>query len=502
MTVASKWTASSADSLAYSTAGELIAMLKSRQIGSEELLRLFLDRYERLNAPINAIVALDLDRAFDAARAADKALAHGDRVGALAGLPMTVKETYAAIGMRTTCGLPMLAANVSSEDAVPVGRLRAAGAVIFGKTNVPIAGADHQTDNPIYGLTRNPWALDRTVGGSSGGAAAALSAGLTPLELGSDIGGSIRIPAHMCGVFGHKSSYGLVPTRGHVPPMPGVMEEPPLAVAGPMARSARDLELALDILAARGPEKVPAAASTMQPSRHERLGDFRIALWGHDLPYAATAETREAIATLAGQLRAEGAKVSETARPGFDPQEALATYIRMLFSIILAEQPFALSPQERADLPEDAQFFASLMQDCATPDPGRWSRLERDRARLCDDWARFFGDWDAIVCPVFPSTAFEHDLSGEGLKAQLYRRRQVDDCDVVYLSQLSWPGLATLANLPSTVVPVPRQAGQLPLGLQIIGPAMDDRTTIRLAALIEERLGYVAARPPLEQTLG
>lgn len=480
------------DDLAYSSASDLLGRLHRREIGAEQLLERQLARIDRLNPAVNAIVAFDLDQARQAARAHDA----GDPAtgGLLAGLPITVKETYGARGMRTSCGLPFLADNISTEDAVAVARLRAQGAVLFGKTNVPIAGADHQTANPIYGLTRNPWDLERTVGGSSGGAAAALAMGFTALELGSDIGGSIRIPAHLCGVFGHKASHGLIPTLGHVPPMPGVMVEPDLAVAGPMARTAGDLALGLEALLRAGPGTSPSLAA---PSRHDRLDSFRVAVWSRDLPYAASAETVAALADLAAALAGAGATVSETARPGLDPATSLDVYLHSLFSIVLGGQPFALSAESRARMGPDAHYYGDILEACASgTGPGRAALLE-SRARLKRAWQAFFREWDVLVCPVFPTTAFNHDLSGEGLEAQLHRRRQVDDRDVVYMSQLSWPSLATVADLPATVVPVPRRPGQLPLGLQLIGPAMEDRTGLRLAALLEQDLGYRFARPPL-----
>lgn len=491
----------SAEDIAYSSATNLVQMLRTKQIGSQELLGIYADRIDLLNKPLNAVIAFDWDVAKEAARAADRHLAEGEDAGALSGLPMTVKETFEMKGTRTSVGLPFLANHYATQDSVAVGRLRQQGAVIFGKTNIPIGGADHQTDNPIYGLTRNPWDLERTVGGSSGGAAAALSAGLTPLELGSDIGGSIRIPAHLCGVFGHKSSYGLVPTRGHIPPMPGTVGEAELAVAGPMARTARDLEFAMDILTGAGPEDPPASTTRMAPSRHEKLSDFRIALWGQDFTYATSEETRNAIATLAVELETAGARVSVSARPDFDPQASLDIYLNTLFSIVMAGQAFKLSADERAHLPADALHYGQILENCSGTSAESWAALTKARHALHMCWQDFFRDWDVLVCPVFPTTAFKHDLSGEGMGAQLHRRRQVDDQDVVYMSQLSWSSLATIGHLPSTVVPVPRLEGQLPLGLQIIGPYFEDRTTIRLASLLEEQLGYRTSRPPLDRTL-
>lgn len=480
--------------IALLPAHELIGLLHRGEIGSEELLDIFLARCDRFNGEVNAVVAFDREGARTAARAADRRLARGDEAPLL-GLPMTIKDTFEVAGMPATCGLPMLADHVPERDADAVSRLRAAGAVIFGKTNVPIGGADHQSFNPVYGVTRNPWALDRTVGGSSGGAAAALAAGLTALELGSDIGGSIRIPAHFCGVFGHKASQGAISTRGHIPPMPGEQPVAELSVAGPMARSARDLEMALDLLYDPG----TSGAARLPASRSESLAGLRIAVWAKDLPFAADARVRAAMARVAADLARAGARVSDVARPEFDPQQSHDTYIRTLFSIVLGSQRFKLDPSEREALARDAQAYGAILEECAVPDPDRWQCLTRRRHGLHAAWRRFFADWDILVCPVFPTPAFEHDLSGEGLVAQLHRRRQVDDESHVYMSQLCWPGLATVGNLPATTVPVPRQSGELPVGVQLLGPFMEDRTPLRLAQLMERELGYVATPPPMAQ---
>ena len=207
--------------LALRSATQLIKLLKAREISAVELLELHLDRVSRLNPALNVIVDQDPDEARRAASEADAQLASGREAGPLCGLPMTIKDAWEVTGMRATCGIPPLAQHRPTRDADPVARLRSAGAVLFGKTNVPTGAGDHQSYNPIYGRSNNPWNLERTVGGSSGGAAGALAAGLTALELGSDIGGSIRCPAHFCGVYGHKPSYGVVPVRGHIPPDPG-----------------------------------------------------------------------------------------------------------------------------------------------------------------------------------------------------------------------------------------------------------------------------------------
>jgi len=256
------------------SAGELARAIREREVSSRELLEELLGRAERVNPALNAIVAWDVDRARAAAAAADEVTATGEPLGALHGVPMTVKDTYETEGLVTTAGAPELAQYVPQADAVVVARLKAAGAIIFGKTNSPLYAGDWQTYNDVYGRTNNPWDVTRTVGGSSGGAAAAVAAGLTPLEFGSDIGGSIRIPAHYNGVFGLKPSWGIVPLRGHIPGPPGSLVDPDIGVAGPIARSVADLKLALGLVA--GPLPQEAAGWRLEldpgPALHDVAG--------------------------------------------------------------------------------------------------------------------------------------------------------------------------------------------------------------------------------------
>ncbi len=266
---------------AFASAGELAARLRQGEVSSRDLLDLFLERVEKLNPRINAVVTVDAARARAEAEGADEALARGDEVGPLHGLPMTVKDSLETEGMLTTSGAGELAGHVPAKDAVAVARLRSAGAIIFGKTNLASYASDVQTFNDLFGTTNNPWSTERSPGGSSGGAAAALAAGLTALELGSDIAGSIRNPAHYCGVFGHKPSYGLVPLRGHIPGPPGTLAEMDLGVAGPLARDADDLELALDAVAGPLPEDA-AYRLRLPPARGSSLQDYRGAAWLDD----------------------------------------------------------------------------------------------------------------------------------------------------------------------------------------------------------------------------
>ncbi|HEY0342302.1 MAG TPA: amidase family protein, partial [Steroidobacteraceae bacterium] len=319
------------------SATELLRLMRERKLGSLELLDLQLARIERVNPRLNAVVAMDVEGARRSARAADSV--PDERRGPLHGLPITIKDAYETVGMTATCGFPELAGHRPQRDADAVARLRAAGAVPFGKTNVPFAAADHQSYNTLYGATNNPWNLERTPGGSSGGAAAAVAAGFSALELGSDIGGSIRCPAHFCGVYGHKSSYNLVSVRGHIPPPPGASSSPPLGVAGPMARSAADLELALDVLAAPVTPDLAAWSVRVPPSRHERLADFRVALWADQKSYSVDRRCVDAMHSYADDLRRVGVKVDSDARPEIDVEASDDLYVAMLFSTVSAGMP-------------------------------------------------------------------------------------------------------------------------------------------------------------------
>jgi amidase len=265
--------------IALQSARTLAEAIRRREISSRELLDHYLARVERLNPPLNAVVTVDVEGARRAADAADKALARGGASGPLHGVPMTIKDTYETAGMRTTCGFEPWSDHHPEGDAEPVRRLREAGAVVFGKTNTPTLAGDWQTHNPIFGVTNNPWSREHTTGGSSGGAAAAVAAGLTALELGSDIGGSIRVPSSWCGVCGHKPTWGVVPQHGHLPPPPGTLAETDLGVMGPIARTVDDLELALDIVA--GPHGHDAVGWRLElpPARATALRELRLAAW-------------------------------------------------------------------------------------------------------------------------------------------------------------------------------------------------------------------------------
>ncbi len=483
--------------LTFQPAWRLIEALQSRRVGALELLEAHLTAVASRNPRLNAVIALDEERARDAARAFDNASFEELRTKPLRGLPMTIKDTYEVVGMPATCGLPELAAHRPDQDAVAVAALRQAGAVIFGKTNVPVMASDHQTYNPVYGRTDNPWNPERTPGGSSGGAAAALAAGMTPLELGSDIGGSIRVPAHCCGVFGHKPSYGLVPRRGHIPPMPGMLYQAELAVAGPLARSARDLELALDLVARPEPLAATGWALALPAARHSRLSGYRAALWTDVPGYPLESASRAAIDAFAQDLEHLGVRIDRQATPPLDFTESFRLYFEVLMSIVGAggPSPPAMPAQAVGGGAGEAAEYAEIIGRASRQSLARWQTLCEQREQLFIAWREFFRDYDVAICPNLPTVAFPHDTSGDGPQAQLYRYIRVDGVKRPYFDNLMWPGIATVANLPATVLPTGRFVEKLPVGVQLIGPYLEDRTTLQLARLIEEALGGFVPPP-------
>jgi amidase len=474
---------------------QLVAALREGTLGSRELLESYLQRIERHNPRLNAVVTLDVERARRTADAADAARARGQSLGPLHGLPMTVKDTLETAGLRTTAGAPELAEHVPARDAALVARLRAAGAVIFGKTNTPAYAADVQTYNPVFGVTRNPWDLERSCGGSSGGSAVAVAAGLTSVGIGSDIGGSIRTPAHCCGVYGLKPTHGIVPGRGHIPGPPGSLGTYDLGVMGPLARSADDLALLLDVLAAPDERDAVAWRLELPPPRRRTLRDYRVAAWLDD-PFCPTdtAVRARGEATVAG-LRAAGVDVDDQARPVPDLGAVHHCYERLLWPILSG----GMGSDEVAEL---ARLAETTVSD-GTNDFDRfargvtlrhrdWIAVDEERQRLRAAWAEFFQRFDVLLCPVMSVPAIAHDHDGTVLSRSI----TVNGTARPYLDLIVWAGLVTMALLPATAVPVGRTPAGLPVGLQVVGAYLEDRTTIDFARHLGDVIGGYEP-PPL-----
>ncbi len=466
--------------LAFRSASDLAACIKARDIGCVELLNLYFDRVDRINADLNAIIVQIRDAAMARAEEADQALAKGEDWGPLHGVPMTTKESYDIAGTPTTWGAPHLKDNIASKDALAVSRLKAAGAVIFGKTNVPLMLSDFQSYNDIYGTTNNPWDLGRTPGGSSGGAAAALAAGLTGLETGSDIGGSIRNPAHFCGVFGHKPTWNLLPPRGHA--MPGILTPSDISVIGPLGRSASDVETTVRIMA--GPDEITSRGMKLDlPPLTKRLSELSVAVWRDDDMAPVDASVSARVDAVAQALADAGAHVDFDARP-VDARHSHTVYqclLQATMSARLPEDRYREIERRVAAMDSADDSIGAGIQRSQVARFREWTANNEQRTHLRWQWHEFFGRFDIVLAPMMATSAFVHDHRPFGERTVVVNGEAVS-----YFDQVFWAGLASVAYLPATVIPTGPDAAGLPIGVQIIGPEYGDLITIGVARLLEE----------------
>lgn len=466
--------------LAFRPATELADLIGSRTVGCRELLELYVARIERHNPTVNAVVTLDLAAARARADEADAALARGERWGPLHGLPVTIKDVFETAGLRTTCGVPALSDHVPVEDAVPVARLRAAGAIVFGKTNVPAWAADVVCRNELFGETVNPWDTTRTPGGSSGGAAAAVAAGLTAFELGSDLGGSIRYPAHFCGVFGLKPTWGLVPNRGHIPGPPGTLAEMDIGSPGPIARAAEDLDLALGVLAGADEPRAAVWRVEFPPPAVNR-----IAVWLDDRDYPIAADMRRLLEAAAAAVGA-----IETPPP-FSLRDATTLNMRLLgwFGELLASpedaERWRVEAASRPDPPDPRDALA--WQHWAGIRHSEWMAADEERHRLAARWREAFAGFDAVLLPVAPVPAIPKDQAELGVDRWL----EIDGTRRRWRELFAWSTLSGTLHLPSVSAPVGVTHEGLPVGIQVVAGYGRDRTAIEVA----RRLGSFAPPP-------
>ena len=481
--------------LHYQSATRLAALIRARKIGCLELLELYLARIQRHNGVINAVIWMDQRGARKFARAADAALARGESWGPLHGLPMTVKEAYDLAGSPSTHGIPAWRDNIASTDSLVVTRLKAAGANVFGKTNVPYAMADWQSYNDIHGTTRNPWNTELVPGGSSGGSAAALAAGLTGAEAGSDIGSSIRNPAHYTGTFGLKPSWGIVPMRGHAPP--GWLEHPDIAVVGPMARSAGDLELLLNVMAGADPLDADVWKLALARPRMKALKGLRIALKLGDANVAVEREYADCLQNLADRLAKAGAKVSDKAAPKVDTTRQHELYLTLYRAALSAGTETDVANWRKAlktPLGKTNERMLQGMLQGNTMSHRQWLQWDNERQHLRLRWAEFFETQDLMLCPAAAGPAWPHDHEGE----RWMRTITVNGQQVPVTDQLFWSGLSGLVYLPSTVGPAGLSQGGLPLGYQAIAGQGRDRTALRFSRLVERAFGGFVPPPGFE----
>jgi amidase len=470
--------------LLYASAFEIAKAIKAQTITAQDTLEFFIGRINQHNPSINSVVAFDYERARARAKEADVAASNGEDWGALHGVPCTIKDALRVKGLTTTGGDPAHKNHVPETNALAVQAYLDAGAIVFGKTNVPFMSSDLQSYNDIYGTTNNPWNTERTCGGSSGGAAASVAAGLTPIEIGSDIGGSIRTPCHFNGVYGHKPSWGIVPERGHLPPGEFTQTEGDLSVVGPIGTGPGDLEQALDLLAQPLPEMAPAYSINLPPARTTDPKQLRVAVWSDDELCPVDTEIKAAIEAAAGCLEKLGATVNHQARPNFDIKKYQNNYRFLLGSSMGGSMPASVFEAMTAVMnslgEDDTSEMAITARAIAGPHRD-WAKENERRNQFRKTWAEFFEDYDVLLCPSAFVTAFPHDQSPD----QNARILTCNGEERPYFDVLFYAGLTLNAYLPATAVPVGTSSEGLPIGMQIAGNFLDDKTTLAVAKILE-----------------
>jgi amidase len=465
------------------TATELVSDLADGSASSRALLEELLERVARHNPKLNAVVTLDAEGARARADESDAMAARGVRRGSLHGLPMTIKDSLEVAGLRTTSGSIELAEHVSTVSSPAVALLERAGAVVFGKTNTPEFAGDWQTDNEVFGRTSNPWDQSRTSGGSSGGAAVAVATAMSPVELGTDLAGSIRVPASFCGVYGHKPSFGIVPGRGHDPGPPGRLARVDLGVIGPLGRSADDLELMLSVLAAPAGTDARAWTLSLPPPRRGSLKDYRVAVWPDDPACSVDDAVAEVLASAVEALASAGAGIDDRARPvSLAAAARLFDRLQAPVGARMTRERFARLEDEVRRGPEAEAGGRGNYTRAEIQSHWEWLEADEARARLRAGLEEFFESFDVLLCPVVPVAAFPHDS-----RPPAERTLEVNGKTRSYFDLKGWMGLAGAAYLPATVAPAGFTSYGLPVGVQIIGAHLEDRTTIDFA----RRLAWV-----------
>jgi amidase len=470
-------------SIIFKSALELGRMLRARKISARELLQACLSQYAKHNDAINAVIFTNLEKAQKAAAAADRRLAKGKALSVFDGVPMTIKESFDWASAPSTWGDPALKDNVAAKDAVALQRMTDAGAVLYGKTNVPLHLADWQSFNAIYGTTNNPWDVTRTPGGSSGGAAAALATGMSALEVGSDIGSSIRNPAHYCGVFGHKPTYGVVPYRGHL--MPGSVAISDITVAGPLARSAKDLTAMMKILTGSEGIDSRGVRFALPKSDKTSLKDFRIAIKLSSSVSDVDQSYQDQLIDLGTFLKMRSKKLSFEALPNFSDEEVYENFILLLRATStkrMGDDEIEAAAMKAKSLDVNDTSYVALMTRAFGLSHGAWLKANERRHQIRLIWDTFFNDWDVLLCPCAASAAWPHDQKGERHE----RLIPVNGRMVSTIDQRFWAGYSCNFYLPSTVAPLGLTTEGLPLGVQIITREYGDYTSLHFAELLEK----------------
>jgi amidase len=483
------------DELDFASALEAAKAVRQRKISSYELTQRMLTRIEKFNPKLNAVVNILHDQANSEARRADESQARGDLLGPLHGVPILVKDAFEIAGVPTTAGIDALVKYRPATDSEVVRRLRAAGAIILGNTNVPFGLNDWQSYNKIYGTTNNPWDMSRTPGGSSGGSTAALSAGLAYLSPGSDRTGSLRVPAHFCGVYGHKPSLNVVPLRGWMPSPSGSPQLPEtLAVAGPLARSARDLMLAMQIMGGPDGNEALAYRWAMPAPRRKRLQDYRVGFVLDDPACPVDEPVRRCLAEAVGALGKAGVQLKEGWPAGIDPKAQYRTYLYLLYSIIGMLPPgVKLEDMKPLALKADGSIASVFAQTLFDPH-SRYLDYVREQASARSAWKLAFRDIDVFLMPASFVLAFPHDHS----EPQISRHLMTMAGPRPYLDLIFWNSFANLSGNPATTAPIGRSPQELPVGVQILGPYLEDATPIDFADKMATVVGGFVSPPGFE----
>lgn len=481
----------------YSSASQMLAALRARTVSAAELLQMQTARIEQIDGEINAVVIRDFERAGQVAKAADASL-NSEHAGALLGLPMTIKESINVAGLATCCGIEQARGFVSPVDSPTATRLKAAGAVIIGKTNIPIELADWQSANPVYGRTVNPFDHSRSAGGSSGGSAAALAAGMTPLEVGSDIGGSIRVPAAFCGVFGHRPSESALAKSGQFPVPPTPIPASVLAVQGPMARTATDLRLGLSVLAGADIGEDIAWQLHLPQPRHSKLAQFRVAALDVPSWVPVDPSIRQAQDSLLDILREQGCTVNMVSPTGFgDWRTHAQLYLKLLGAMLGARTPDAVRRERIAVLSEVGDDASRLFCEGMGASVAQLFQWLGEREQVRAAWRQFFTEHDVFITPAVMRNAYPHlALEGSPLIAARNEKITVNGQSVPYIDQVFFPGVCTLAGQPATAFPMGRDQDGLPIGLQAVGPYLEDYTPIHFVELLEQTEVVGFSPPP------
>ena len=487
----------------FGTALQAVKAIKTGIISSAELTRHVFKRIKKHNAKINAFVTLNEEQALKRARKADQDLAKGISRGPLHGVPILIKDQFSTAGLRTTCGFPELANYIPKENAVTVNKLLNAGAIIVGKTNTPIAASDIQTYNKVTGTTNNPWDITKTSGGSTGGGAAALAAGMGFLELGADLAGSIRTPSNFCGICGHKTSLNIVPMQGAIPPLPDLI--PPtinlmslndLAVVGPMARSVADLKTELEIIAGPAPEDALSMKWSLSKPRKTSLKDYKIGYVLDDPFCPVHPEIRNTIFETIGVLKKEGVKIKEGWPAGIQFSDVFATYFKLLSAFVSRSPVFteAVIEHQRALFGTPYGDYQRSFVEGLTLSNRDWHALGIKRLASRLAWQDYFKNCDTFLMPANCVTAFPHNHE----RNMWGRIIESADKPRYYGEAFKWISVATLAGCPVTVIPVGKTSANLPVGIQIMGPYMEDGTSLDLAMRMEKVLGGFTPPPGFE----